>query len=98
MVPGVNDSRQTSAHASSRWAITRPCACLRLSASDHLDELFMPKKCERLGLNTPSVNGPPTRRISGGLDVSTRTTVAPWSAKYLAVSGPPITQEKSATF
>src|SRR5215211_1093981 len=97
MVPGVNDSRQTSAHAISRFAIARSCSCLRLSASDHFDELHMPKKCERLGPNTPSLKGPVTRRMSGGLDVSTRTTVAPWSARYLAVSGPTPTHEKSAT-
>ena len=47
---------------------------------------------------TPPAKGPARRRVSGRLADSTRSTVAPCSARYLVVIGPTATQQKSRTF
>ena len=47
---------------------------------------------------TPPGKGAAERRAPGRLPDSTRTTVAPYSPKYLVVIGPTATQQKSRTF
>ena len=46
---------------------------------------------------TPSLKGAARRSVPGRLADSTRTTVAPYSARYFVVIGPTATQQKSRT-
>ena len=97
IVPAVNESRAMSHQASRRRATAWPSGCLRLSCSDNFEVLKDAKNWQRLIPGTSSLNGPTRRSRSGGLSLSTCTTVAPWSASALAVIGPTPIHEKSAT-
>src|SRR5436309_1546585 len=55
------------------------------------------KKWLRFSPGFLSKNGADMRSVSGRRLDSTRTTVAPWSARYLLLSGPTPTHAKSAT-
>src|SRR4029077_7312439 len=96
MLRAGNEWRQMSAQAPSRLATSNPSGFFRLRASDSFDVLKDAKNWQRFGPATLSLNGPTKRSWSAGCTVSTRTTVAPWSAKYLAVIGPTPIHEKSA--
>ena len=68
---------------------SRPRLCFEVLKS--------PKNWDRFRPGSPSLWGPPTLNTSGRFSDSTRITLAPWSARYLAEMGPTPTQAKSAT-
>ena len=95
--PGAKLSIITSDHAISRFATLIPSPCFMSRARPRLEVLKSPKNCERFQPGTLSLKGGPPRSTSGRFSDSTRTTVAPWSARYFDEIGPTPTHAKSAT-